>query len=240
MNSKYQILREHLSFFSSLQQESLEKIYFFLEIVLEANKQTNLTSITDWEEAVIKHLFDSLAILKTNWCKDRAIVLDIGSGAGFPGIPLAIAYPEKEIHLLESIKKKTEFLIAAKKHLELDNLVIHKERAEVLARKPEYREKYPLVIARAVAELPIILELAVPFCSQNKGLFAAYKGPQYKEEIERSKTAQKLLGVEYSNDYHYELPLNLGERRLLSFIKTQATSNKYPRRTGIPAKRPLI
>ena len=173
MNSKYQILREHLSFFSSLQQESLEKIYFFLEIVLEANKQTNLTSITDWEEAVIKHLFDSLAILKTNWCKDRAIVLDIGSGAGFPGIPLAIAYPEKEIHLLESIKKKTEFLIAAKKHLELDNLVIHKERAEVLARKPEYREKYPLVIARAVAELPIILELAVPFCSQNKGLFAA-------------------------------------------------------------------
>ena len=238
MNTDLQIMQEHLKFFTALDQNKTERLYNYLAFVLEANQQINLTSITNWEDAVIKHLFDSLTISKLAWWTDYSLILDLGSGAGFPGIPLAITYPEKNFHVLEASKKKADFLKMVKHHLNLENLIILNERAETLAHQPEYREQYKLVVARAVAELPVILELAIPFC-QNDGIFVAFKGPNYSLELEQAERAIQFFGVKLEQNYHYQLPLEKGVRTLLAFKKIKKTPEKFPRKAGIPAKRPL-
>lgn len=239
MSEKQRLLREYLTEYSLLLSE--EQIFLlnnFLLMVEDKNRRFNLTSITEWPEIVIKHVLDSLSIIKTNWWKHGQTVLDIGSGAGFPGVPLALLSPQREFFLLEANRKKATFLQEAIKELQLTNIRVLSDRAEVLAHNPGYRDFFDLVTARAVASLPALLELTLPFC-RVQGIFVAYKGPKADGELRESFEAQRILGGEYLETYSYNLIREMGTRNLVFFRKTAPTSDKYPRRPGIPVKRPL-
>lgn len=238
MNETQRFMNNALKPFPQICPEKREKIFRYLSLVLETNRTTNLTAITNWEEAVIKHIYDSLMVTRlltwANWSK----VLDLGSGAGFPGVPLAIAFPQQAYYLLEANKKKADFLRLVKERFQLENLFILNERAEIIAHQEKHRSQYQTVTARAVAETAVLLELAVPFC-QTGGLFVAYKGKNYQEEIAKANQAQETLGAVLKGKYQYELPFAMGDRTILIFQKKRPTPEKYPRRPGIPAKRPL-
>lgn len=239
MKNNFAFLKKCILDFSlSLHEEKLYKLYLFLLRLAEANKRTNLTSIVAWDEMVIKHLLDSLVLFKTPWWQETGSLLDVGSGAGFPGLPLALLFPEKPIYLLEANKKKIRFLESIKKEQGLASLRILADRAETIAHDPSYREKFSLVVARAVARLPTLLEITLPFCRLGD-FFIAYKGPRAREELAEAEKAGQILGANFVSSYSYQLPCDKGERVLLVFKKVSATPDKYPRRPGIPEKRPL-
>lgn len=238
MNKAQSFLNDVLQPFSALDNVKREKLYVFLKLVLEENRTTNLTAITDWEEAVIKHLYDALMVtVLTKWEKWRE-VLDLGSGAGLPAVPLAITYPQQTYYLLEASQKKAAFLHLVKEQLALENIVILNDRAENLAHKKTLRGRYQMVTARAVAELAVLLELTIPFCAPG-GYVVAYKGPNYQTELKKATRALLLLDTVLTEEWSYQLPYNLGWRTLLVFQKKRPTPEKFPRRPGIPAKRPL-
>ena len=238
MNDHLQTLELHLKDFACLDPDKIKSNYHYLELLLQANQRSNLTSITGWEEAVIKHLYDSLMLTEFADLSKTEQILDLGSGAGLPGIPLALAYPEQKVYLLEASKKKAEFLELAINKLNLANTLVLNERAENLAHHAGHRGMYDLVVARAVAELAVLLELAAPFCRKD-GIFIAYKGPHFSSELNEAERALHLLGMEIDHITHYDLPLMMGARTLLIFRKTTETPPQYPRRPGITEKRPL-
>ncbi|HEY8345620.1 MAG TPA: 16S rRNA (guanine(527)-N(7))-methyltransferase RsmG [Bacillota bacterium] len=238
MRSEQEYLAKLLQPFPGINTGKIEQLYAYLKLVLEENQRTNLTAITDWEEAVVKHLYDSLFV--TRWSRWTAAlkIIDLGAGAGFPGIPLAILFPRQQYFLVEANKKKAEFLSSVKELLRLDNTFILNERAETIAHQQAHRSQYTIVTARAVASTAVLLELALPFCQQD-GYFVAYKGKNYREELMAAQNAIGILGAVLSEEISYELPNGLGERNLLIFQKKHFTPAQYPRRPGIPAKRPL-
>lgn len=238
MKTQRDYLAGHLQTFPGITDEKIDRLFTFLQLVLETNRRTNLTAITDWEEAVVKHLYDSLFV--TRWPSWAAAlkILDLGAGAGFPGIPLAVLCPHQQYFLVEANKKKADFLSFVKERLRLANLWVINERAETIAHQETHREQYPVVTARAVASTAVLLELAIPLCT-SKGYFVAYKGRSYQEELASAQNAIRLLGADLVEEVPYELPNALGERSLLIFQKKQKTPEKYPRRPGLPAKRPL-
>ena len=200
----------------------------------------NLTAIKDIEEIIIKHFIDSISLAKFYKNFDKNVkILDIGTGAGFPGIPLKILFPEIELYLIESIKKKTEFIKNLIDKLAISGIIILNERAELLAHRDKLRESFDLVVSRAFAELPILLEISAPFSKVN-GLVVAYKGKNVKEELERADKAIKILKLFIKDIYFYNLPLIDYKRSLIFFEKLEKTLERYPRRPGIPQKRPLI
>ena len=238
MNKTRQFMNKVLQPFTTLDQDQLHQLEEYLKLVLEVNQGKNLTAITDWEEAVVKHLYDSLIVMHWAQWSQQTRILDLGSGAGFPGLPLAIANPQQTFYLLEANKKKANFLLQATEDLQLKNTVVLNERAEILAHQEPHRSRYHLVTARAVAATAVLLELAVPFC-QTEGWFLAYKGRNYQEEVNGASKALEILGLDLSQEFHYELPHTLGSRALLFFRKNRETPVRYPRRPGIPGKRPL-
>ena len=226
----------------SLPVGSADKFSEYLELLLERNQDVNLTAITEPEEVLEKHFLDSLApaLPNINIIKDghNASVMDIGSGAGFPGIPLALSCFTWNITLLDSLNKRSEFQKEAKQKLQLENIEVVNGRAEDLARDEDFREKFDFVVSRAVADLAVLSEYALPFLKVG-GKFIAYKGPDTDEEIAGARNAAEILGGEIFDPFCYELP-DCGQRRSLVVIsKTKATPDKYPRRAGIPSKRPL-
>ena len=219
-----------------------EKFSEYLELLLERNQDVNLTAITDPEEVLEKHFLDSLApaLPSINIINNRhnASVLDIGSGAGFPGIPLALSCFTWNITLLDSLNKRSDFQEEVKQKLQLDNIEVVNGRAEDLAHEADFREQFDFVVSRAVADLAILSEYALPFLKVG-GKFIAYKGPDTDEEIAGAANAAEILGGEILEPFYYELP-DCGQRRSLVVIqKVKATPDKYPRRAGIPSKRPL-
>ncbi|HEY8345466.1 MAG TPA: 16S rRNA (guanine(527)-N(7))-methyltransferase RsmG [Bacillota bacterium] len=240
MNEHILFFRENLAQFNiKPPDEVLVEMIQYLSHLFTANQKTNLTSITDWEEAIIKHLIDSLLIVKTDYWQKAERILDVGSGAGFPGIPLALCCRDREIVLIEANRKKVGFLQQIKDLFGLSNLQIISDRAESVAHCREYREQFHLVTARAVANLPTLLELSTPFCRIG-GVFIAYKGPDIKEEVASSQKAFKILGNEFIKSYTFMLPHGKGRRNLIICQKIVTTPEKYPRRPGIPNKKPLL
>lgn len=223
-----------------LTADQLAQFDLYARRLLEENQRTNLTSIRDREGLYRRHFAESLAILRA--LEDRAIELspavDVGAGAGFPGLPIKIARPEIELTLLEATGKKTRFLESIVSELGLDDVRVVQGRAEDVAHDADHRGKYRLVLARAVAPLPVLLELTLPFLAMGSVL-AAPKGSALQREMRASETALVTLG----GDIEATLPLELqgdGPKQTLVLVrKTAATPRQYPRRAGMPAKRPL-
>lgn len=224
-----------------LASEALTNFQTYYEELIAWNERANLTAITDYQEVQIKHFLDSLSCLLVlaGLPIDRWRHLDIGAGAGFPGLPLKIARPQMELVLLEAKKKRVGFLQHLVERLELPEVAIIRGRAEELGQRQGHRERYDLVLARAVATLPVLLEYALPLCRMG-GIFLAQKGPDIREELETSQVALRVLGGRLREVRGLELLHSMGHRNLVVVEKVTSTPEKYPRRPGVPAKRPLV
>ena len=207
-------------------------------LLLTHQAEAGLTSLTNPAEVAIKHFLDSLTCLLIRDIGPCETVADIGSGGGFPGLVLAVARPQARYTLIESNRKRAAFLEAAVDAIHLDNTTILTERAETAGRHPDHRDAYNLVLSRAVAPLPIALEYALPLARVG-GHCLAMKGPQAPDEIEKSDRALSELRARIARTKDLSLPHSMGRRTLLLIEKTAPTPDRYPRRPGLPAKRPL-
>ncbi len=227
-----------------LAEDQIEKFFLLLNELSEWNRKFNLTAIEGQEEILVKHFIDSLSCLSgvpPKIYKNIRKVIDIGSGAGFPGVPLKIYNPGLNITLLEATRKKVEFLrhISGKLGLET-SLEIVCGRAEEFGRNWEYREKYDLALSRAVSKLAILAEYCLPFVRIG-GIFISQKGREIEGELRNSRKAIEVLGGRVKETIPYKLPLGEGEleRNLVVIDKVRSTPENYPRRPGVPAKRPI-
>lgn len=210
----------------------------YYDLLFRWNEKINLTAITEYDLVVRKHFIDSALLIKCGIFagSPKRRILDMGTGAGFPGIVLAILCPEDSFVLMDSLQKRIEFLRAVVAELGLSNVEVVHGRAEDFGRNPEYRNKFDFVVSRAVAELPLLLEYCIPFVKKD-GYFVSYKGPKYGEEIENAENALQELDAELKKIEEFDVS---GEKRYLLFMKNmEETREKYPRRAGIPKKRPL-
>ena len=210
--------------------------YDFMKILLEENEKVNLTAITEENEIIIKHFIDSLTINK--YLINANKILDLGTGAGFPGIPLKIVNKDKEFVLVDSLNKRIEFLNKVKEKCELENLELIHSRAEDLAKNINYREKFDVVTSRAVANLRTLAEYLLPFVKK-EGICICMKGPNVDNELEEAKNSINILGGKIEKIEKIFLKENDMERNILIIRKIQNTPNKYPRKAGIPTKLPL-
>ncbi|MCL2593744.1 MAG: 16S rRNA (guanine(527)-N(7))-methyltransferase RsmG [Defluviitaleaceae bacterium] len=217
--------------------EQIQKFIIYKNLILEWNKKFNLTAITCEKEIVLKHFVDSISLMKIMDLSGAKKVIDVGSGAGFPGIPLKIMNDNIELTMLDSVNKKVGFMNMVCKELGLLNSLAIHARAEDLAKDKNYREQYDLCVSRAVANLSVLAEFCLPFVKIS-GCFAAFKGPSSDMELEAAQNALSILGGEV---YKNEL-VNLGEdlnHRIILIEKTKNTQEKYPRRAGIVRDKPL-
>ena len=224
-----------------LNQRQLEQFHIYYQELIDWNRRMNLTSITDYEEVQVKHFLDSLTVtlaLKQPMGDVGFRIIDVGSGAGLPGIPLKILLPDIKLVLLDSTAKKANFLHHLERKLGLDNIEVVVGRAEGIAREAKYREKFELVLSRAVAPLPTLVELTLPFCTIG-GCFVAQKKGAIDREISRATRVISLLGGSLREVKRVELEEFSDERWLIIIDKVSPTPEQYPRRTGIPEKRPL-
>ena len=201
------------------------------------NEKFNLTAMTGYDDVQIKHFLDSLMCLRVVHCA-AASVIDVGTGAGFPGIPLKIVCPSLRLTLLESVRKKAEFLKHVAGMLALDNVKVVWGRAEDVGRDPAHRAKYDYALARAVADLPVLTEYALPFCKVG-GTFLAQKGANIADELGRAQRAMDTLGGRLRDVVAYDLPGLDQPRHLVVVAKVAPTPKAYPRRAGLPTKQPL-
>ncbi|MGI5852780.1 MAG: 16S rRNA (guanine(527)-N(7))-methyltransferase RsmG [Bacillota bacterium] len=209
----------------------------YANLILEWNERINLTAVTNIDEIWIKHFLDSLSCFSV-YAPEQCRMLDIGSGAGLPGLVLALARPEWDVHLLESINKKAEFLRFAAQELKAGNVSVITDRAETAAHDGRLRESFDMVVARGVAPLRVLAEYCLPFLHVG-GLFLAMKGPGYSQEMEEAGTALRKLGGAVVDTHSFTLPEDMGSRVLITIAKQRPTPDLYPRRPGIPAKKPL-
>lgn len=239
MNDFFPLLYHELNQISPIDENVVQKLLAFLDFLLEANKSTNLTAITDYQEALIKHIFDSLVILNRPEFVAAQSLIDVGSGAGIPGIPLAIAQPTKKITLLEATQKKVNFQRDASQYLGLQNTIPLWGRAEEVAHLSAHRESYDLAIGRAVSAANVLAELTLPFV-RTGGFVIFYKGQDYPNELQHARYTIDLLGGKFIDSIELFLPFNYGMRSLLIIQKIKSTPTPYPRKPGTPQKKPLI
>ena len=234
--SKFELELQNLGIcLSERQREQFDRYY---EMLIEWNNVMNLTGITEYDEVNLKHFADSLTVVRVTDLKEKKSVIDIGTGAGFPGIPLKIVYPELRITLLDSLNKRIRFLDAVIEELGLDEIKTLHGRAEDYAKKGEYREKYDLAVSRAVANLSTLSEYCLPFVRIG-GNFISYKSGSSDEEIKDAERAVKILGGKIEKTDKFVLGDSEMGRALVKIKKTRPTPGRYPRKAGVPAKEPL-
>jgi len=222
----------------SLSDKQVNQFMTYYDLLIEWNSFMNLTAITDYDEVVMKHFIDSLAICQYVDFEKNDSLIDIGTGAGFPGIPLKIVFPNLKITLLDSLNKRINFLNTVIETLELDNIETIHGRAEDFAKQPNYREQYDFVISRAVANLATLSELCLPFVKKDR-LFISYKSEKCNEELLDAKKAIDILGGKVEKQMEYYLLDSDIKRNLLLIRKVKSTPKKYPRKAGTPAKEPI-
>lgn len=219
--------------FSNLQKR---QFYTFYNMLIDKNKVMNLTGITEFTEVVEKHFLDSIYLNRVTDLDQPVKIIDLGTGAGFPGIPLKIAFPEIEITLVDSLNKRIHFIEEVIEELGLTSIYAVHARAEELARNSEYREKFDLCVSRAVANLSTLEEYCLPFVHIG-GKFISYKSGEIEEEVQESKKACFLLGGKLKEVYKFDLEES--KRSFVVVEKVKTTPKTYPRKAGTPSKMPL-
>ena len=241
---------EHLSFLSKklnidLSKEQIDAFLKYYELLIEWNEKINLTAITEYEEVCLKHFVDSMSIVNAFSSFKEAekffsgkTLIDVGTGAGFPGVCLKILFPQIKITLMDSLDKRIKFLNEVISSLSLEGISTVHARVEDAARTAEFREMFDFSTARAVASLPVLSEYCIPFVKKG-GFFIAYKSEKVLEEISLSSNALSLLGGNIESEYSFSLPDSDLQRTILFIRKENKTPDKYPRKAGTPTKKPL-
>lgn len=219
-----------------IKKEQIEKFYKYMNLLIEWNEKVNLTAITKEEEIIEKHFIDSLLI--EDEIKDCKKIIDVGTGAGFPGIPIAITNPDIEIVLVDSLNKRINFLEEVIRNLNLINVKVIHGRAEDLGKDSNYREKFDCATARAVAPLNVLLEYLIPF-TKVKGKVICMKGPNIEEEIKNSNKAFLEFNCEIEKIQNINIERTELNRNILVINKNKSTKDKYPRKAGMPKKQPI-
>ncbi len=222
-----------------LNNEELAKFLRYHELLVEWNEKINLTAITEAHDVAEKHFVDSLLAQRMPIAWQNKTLIDIGTGAGFPGIPLKIMNTTLQVTLFDSLQKRLNFLDAVITELQLEDITTIHGRAEDGGRAPNLREKYDIATARAVAKMPVLLEYALPFVKVG-GYFIALKGPELDEELAQSKKALKTLGAEIAEVGHFTLANESYTRNIALIKKVAPTPKAYPRKAGTPQKKPLL
>lgn len=221
-----------------LTEEKEKQFQMFYDMLVEKNKVMNLTAITEFDEVVEKHFLDNLSLIQVMDLNQPIKVLDLGTGAGFPGIPLKIMFPELKITLMDSLNKRILFLNEVVDALNLKDVETVHARAEELARNKDYRESYDLCVSRAVANLSTLSEYCLPFVSLG-GKFIPYKSGDVDEEVNQAKKAVFLLGGKIEDVVKFDLPESDIHRSFVIIHKEKGTAKAYPRKAGTPSKSPL-
>lgn len=222
----------------NLSENQINQFKKYYELLIEWNNKLNLTSITDEKEVIIKHFLDSIAIKNVIDLNNNNSLIDLGTGAGFPGIPLKIVYPRLKVTLVDSLNKRINFLLHVIDELGLVDIDCIHSRAEDLGNDDMYREQYDLCVSRAVADLSVLSEYCIPFVKIN-GDFISYKAIKSKQEVEESRNAINTLGGKLEDTYFVDIPFSEINRAFVVIKKQKNTPNKYPRKAGKPRKSPL-
>ncbi|NPV07833.1 MAG: 16S rRNA (guanine(527)-N(7))-methyltransferase RsmG [Anaerolineae bacterium] len=228
-----------------LRSEHLPVFQRYYELLVEWNQRFNLTAITDYEQVQVRHFADSLTCLLAAPALLEAVrrgaacrLADVGTGAGFPGLPVKIVWPQARLTLIEAVGKKCTFLEEVSRELGLTNVTVVNARAEEVGRDPLHRESYDVVLARAVAEMAVLAEYCLPL-ARRQGLVVAQKGEEVEEEVVRAEHAVAVLGGRVERVLRVEVPGTALPRSLVVLRKTSLTPPEYPRRPGVPSRRPL-
>ena len=222
----------------ALSGRQLDMFDAFTALLLEWNKKFNLTRITEPEEIAVRHYLDSLSLLAVEDVPGGSTMIDVGTGAGFPAIPLKIVLPDLDMTMLDSVRKKLTFLDTVVRELDLSDVELVHGRAESLGREERYRERFDFAVSRAVARLNVLAEYCIPFCRVG-GKFVAYKGPDVDEEIQGAAEALRTLGGGLAAVHEFTLPHSDVHRTLVIVKKSRVTPNRYPRKAGVPERNPL-
>jgi len=222
----------------TLTEKQIEQFLIYYEMLVEWNEFMNLTAITEYDEVMKKHFIDSISLIKAYDVTKSASVIDVGTGAGFPGLALKIAYPNLQVTLLDSLNKRIQFLNEVISKLGLEGVETIHGRAEDFAKPGKLREKYDLCVSRAVANLSTLSEYCLPFVKVG-GQFISYKSEKITEEMSAAGNAIRLLGGKVVNQVEFQLPDSDIYRNLFVIEKVKQTAKKYPRKAGLPGKEPL-
>lgn len=222
-----------------LNDQQMTQFNRYFELLVEWNEKINLTAITEKEEVYLKHFYDSLTVaMQVDLTSEEFTLVDVGSGAGFPSIPLKIALPNLKITIVDSLNKRINFIHEVVNELGLEGVEAYHDRAETFGQNPQFRGQFDFATARAVARLNLLAEFCLPLVKK-QGQFLAMKAQSADDEIAESKNAIALLGGKFVEDIQFDLPNGAGERHILRIEKPKETPNKYPRKPGKPAKSPL-
>lgn len=233
-----QFVRDLSEFGVILEDRQIQQFIRYYEMLVEWNEVMNLTAITDYDDVMKKHFVDSLSLIKAYDVTFKVKVIDIGTGAGFPGLALKIAYPSLQVTLLDSLNKRIQFLNAVIEELQLTGVNTIHGRAEDYAKPNTLREQFDLCVSRAVANLSTLSEYCLPFVKEG-GYFISYKSEKISEEVQSAESAIKILGGKIDKQVEFYLPDSNIYRNLFMIRKVRKTPSKYPRKAGLPSKEPL-
>ena len=222
----------------NLNNRQIEQFSIYFETLVEWNEKVNLTALTEKEDVYLKHFYDCITPSFYVDFEQELTICDVGAGAGFPSIPLKICFPEIKVTIVDSLKKRIDFLNHLARTLELEDVTFHHSRAEDFGQHKTFRENFDIVIARAVARMSVLSEFCLPLTKQG-GLFIAMKGAQADEELNDARRAIERLGGDVRDNHVFTLPREQSERSIITIDKVKQTPKKYPRKAGTPNRHPI-